>query len=359
MVQNTIHATYTETYDLNTILNELNILGIHTPQAPALKFMFKGFFEQYKKFKILGCNFRLVCASQQSLDPTLIGTGDGQIAARDVLNPILFKACTGEHINALLDQVYNASQEQNVGTYGASVSQHLDSGTRALNAYYAMLADDSFRREHPQRGLTVMGLKPMVHRVVTTQPFKWEGAGDFGGPYIEPTTTSPDASDNVKGFGGISGSSTYSADPVNRTVFLSNGMTDLPWMDTAFSHVAAFTNGSGQDAGNAKAMNLVQKIPRVYMGVLVLPPSEQMQLFFRMQIVWHIAFKDFRPCMDLLPVSAPDAINTDDAGALGLVDGVNRTYFNLYHSASKLDKEFGSFDANGLEGVETVNEKVN
>lgn len=176
MVSNTIHATYTETYDLNTILNELNILGIHTPQADALKFMFKGFFEQYKKYKILGCNFRMVCASQQSLDPTLIGTGDGQIAARDVLNPILFKACTGEHLNALLDQIYNQNEEQNMGTYGASVSQHLDSGTRALNAYYSMLADDSFRREHPQKGITVMGLKPMVHKVVTTQPFKYTGS---------------------------------------------------------------------------------------------------------------------------------------------------------------------------------------
>lgn len=355
MVSNTIHATYTETYDLNTILNELNILGIHTPQAPALKFMFKGFFEQYKKYKILGCNFRMVCASQQSLDPTLIGTGDGQIAARDVLNPILFKACTGEHLNSLLDQIYNQSEEQSMGTYGASVSQHLDSGSRALNAYYAMLADDTFRREHPQKGITVMGLKPMVHKVVTTQPFKFTGSTTPAQTDRPAITTSGSAVD----FGGISGSNTYTSDPVNPSVFVSNGMTDMPWLDTAYSHVATFTNSSGSTSESAKAMNLVNSVPRVYMGVLVLPPSEQMQLFFRLQIVWHVAFKDFRPCMDLLPVAAPDAINTDDSGALGLGDGVGRTYFNLYHTASKLDKEFGSFDANGVDGVESVLEKVN
>lgn len=69
MTSNTIHATYTETYDLNTINGELSLLGIHTPQSKSLKRMFHGFFEQYRKVKILGCNLKMVCASTQRLTP--------------------------------------------------------------------------------------------------------------------------------------------------------------------------------------------------------------------------------------------------------------------------------------------------
>lgn len=370
MVNNVIHGTYTETYDVNTIQDELSILAIHTPQAPSLKRMFHGFFEQYSKFKILGCNFKMVCATRQDLDPTLAGSGTGQIDPRNVLNPILFKACTGEHINALCDQIYNKTEEQQVGTYGGSVSQHIVNGTDAtlaINSYYSLLADDSWRKEHPQRGITVMGLKPMVHKVVTTQPFKWNVSdkssgvsGADGNPAIGDPASN--GNDRVGGFGGISGSKDFTTDPVNPTVFVSNGMTEMPWLPTSYSKVSTYVDGSGASQGQDKNEILISNIPRVYMGCLVLPPAigGTGNLYFRIQIVWHILFKDFRPVQDILAVAPAAAINSDDQGVYqdGLAD-YNRTYWNMYHSSSKLSQDYGSFDTAGIDNVTEVNEKVN
>lgn len=364
MVHNTIHATYTETYDLNTVHEELSLLAIHTPQANTMKRMFHGLFEQYKKFKILGCNFRMVCASQQALDPTLVGFENGQMDPRDVLNPILFKACTGESMNALLDQIYNRSEDAVVSgsNLGHSVDQHLDSQSVSRNAYYSLLADDSFRREHPQKGITVMGLKPMVHKVVTTQPFKWNVAGASATQSDRPVITSGaslTASGSVYGFGSQSGSSNFATDPVNSTVFVSNGLTEMPWLDTSFTKVHIFNSDSGATVGQAKATSLVANVPRVYLGVLVLPPSMALNLYFRLQIVWHIAFRDFRPAQDLLPVLAPGPIDTDTDSLDGTDLNAMNGYFNMYHTPSKLAKDFGSVDTTGVEDITVVNEKVN
>lgn len=371
MVNNTIHATYTETYDVNTLLNELSILAIHTPQAPALKRMFHGFFEQYRKVKVLGCNFKMVCATRQDLDPTLAGSGAGQIDPRNVLNPILFKACTGEQINVLCDQIYNRSEEiapTNAYVSG-SVGQHIASGDEAINAYYSLLADDSWRKEHPQRGITVMGLKPMVHKVVTTQPFKWSvmsGSNSVYGigterPSIGDDPGTIDDNSSGFGFGGQSGSKNASTDPVNPSVFVSNGLTEMPWLDTSYSKVSTYTDGAGQTSNFRKNYLLASNIPRVYMGCLILPPSigeNSANLYFRIQINWHILFKDFRPVQDLLALNVPDPINSDEVGiyAEGLDDN-EHTYFNMYHTASKLQKDYGSFDTAGIESVEKILEK--
>lgn len=365
MVSNTINATYTETYDLNTAIGELSILGIHTPQADSLKYMFKGFFEQYKKYKILGCNLQMVCATQQSLTPDLVGLEAGQVDPRDVLNPILFKACTGENLNVLLNQIYN-SQESINNSSSSSLDQHVDNHTYGINAYYSLLADDSFRREHPQKGLTVMGLKPMVHKVVTTQPFGWSGDNfsGFSTPLITPGTpdTSPSSGASV-GFGGVAGTKNDSnVVQRNPQIFVSNGMTDMPWLDTVYDGLGYSISGTTVSANaNVKQGMLINSVPRVYMGCIVLPPAILQRLFFRMQIVWHIQFKDFRPACEIGPIGGSGLDSHDGLGLGGITSGTgNRVYWNLYHSATdaNLTKVNSSFDSNGLSEITTVNEKV-
>lgn len=350
MVMNTINATYTETYDLNTAIGELSMLAIHTPQAPALKQMFKGFFEQYKKYKIVSASLRMVCASQQSLTPAEIGLTAGSVDPRDVLNPILFKACTGEGINILLDQIYNRSEEINTTQPNSSVGQHVDTRADAINSYYTLLADDSWRKTHPQAGLTVDNLRPFVHKVVTTQPFKWSGVKGTGvpdRPMVNPSTDGL-GQQYASGFGGASGSKT-GADSTNPSVFVSNGVTDMPWMDT----VVKGTMPLGVDypaGGNVPAYVTISNVPRVYMGVIVLPPAILQRLFFRMQIVWHIQFSGFRPAYEVGPLTAQDVVESK-----GMVPLSNEgTYFNIYHNPTTLSSSKSSFDANGVAEVSEV-----
>lgn len=368
MVNNTIHATYTETYDVNTLLNELSLLAIHTPQAPSLKRMFHGFFEQYSKFKILGCNFRMVCATKQELSPIEAGSEAGQIDPRNVLNPILFKACTGEHIDSLCDQIYNRSEEvASAGAYGngGSISQHIDSSDNAIRSYYSLLADDSWRKEHPQAGITVMGLKPMVHKVVTTQPFKWNVAIGPGSnadvPRVTPSGSTPNSNpDYPISFGSQSGSKNIETDPVNPSVFVSNGLTEMPWLDTSYTALVQYRDNEGAPTTQQKASKLCANVPRVYMGCLILPPSigaNSANLYYRIQINWHVLFKDFRTVQDLMPITA-DGVFVDDPDQVSMQSlSAYKTYFNMYHTASKLQKDYGSFDTAGVESVDKILEK--
>lgn len=365
MVNNVIHATYTEMYDLNTINGELSMLAIHTPQSGSLKRMFRGFYEQYKKMKVLGCNFKLQCPTKQELTPLDVGVATaGKIDPRAIMDPILFKACTGEGMNTLLDQIYNAGET--LGNYG-SVDQHRTTDSYQIAAYRSLLADGSFRQAHPQVGMTVMGLKPMVHKVVTTQPFKWSSAlrpSGIENPHITGVTTPGGADGHVYGFGGQSGSKTDTTDPVNPTVFVSNGLTDMPWLDTAFSKVHDYSNDGGTTTvGTAKAYTLQTSIPRVYMGCIVLPPSPPdsgVNLYYRLTMVWHILFKDFRPAQDLMPIVAKGNFDESEDEQITAQDLSNSgyTYFDLYHTSSKLTNDYGSVDTTGVESIEKTLEKV-
>lgn len=376
MVMNTVNATYTETYDLNTAIGELSMLAIHTPQANTLKRMFHGFFEQYKKYRINSCSLRLVCASQQALTPDLVGLEAGQVDPRDVLNPILFKACTGESINILLDQIYNNSQTI-ANTRSGSMDQHVDTRDVAISAYYQMLADDTWRKEHPQRGLVVTGLKPMVHRIVTTQPFKWVGTRGIAStgnnsisdrPQIQ-SSQSVETVQNSYGFGGVAGGNTdASMLSVNPSVFVSNGLTDMPWLDTAVTRSG--TVGTAEDEtsitpSQVPMVRTINHVPRVYCGCIVLPPAILQRLFFRMQISWSVSFRDWRPAQDLGTLGVYD-FNLDESNNRLASDSVSdSTYWNMYHNpttAAKLPtgdigKEESSFTTNESAEVTQIMEQ--
>lgn len=364
MVNQTINATYTETYDLNTAIGELSMLAVHTPQAPALKRMFHGFFENYKKYRINGCNIRMVCASQQALTPDLVGLGEGQVDPRDILNPILFKACTGESINILLDQIYNAGDSELVNSDTGSLAHHATTRSSAQLAYYQMLSDDTWRKEHPQHGLMVSGLRPMVHKVVTTQPFKWSGAKSANSNVAVDSQPRIAPNGSAVGFGSPSGS--FVSDVTNPTVFVSNGMTDMPWLDTAVVRSITVLDDEGGDPVSVKSKLMINDVPRVYMGCIVLPPAQLQRLFFRMQISWSVSFRDWRPAFEYGPLDSSNAEFDPVKPFPGMVDaatGNTDTYFNLYHSASAkssdgaFGKELSSFTTTEETEVETVMEQ--
>lgn len=333
MVNNVVNATYVETYDLKTTIGKITIMGIHTPTALSLKKMYKGFFEQYKKIKINSCDIVGVCASTQSLTPNEVGMEAGKTSPREVLDPILFKACTGENLNLLLDQIYG-----NTGNDFGSIHR-IESATDA-DRYYAMLADDTFRKFHPQGGVRVSSLRPFVHKVATTQPFKWEVAKtDRPGVGSISSTAGVDNSTQSVGFGGSNGTPGQAA-----SVFISNGLESMPWIETTYEGTEDIVDGEGA-TDTVTSTVLAANIPRVYCGVLVLPPAEYTSLYFRFQVRWHVSFKDFRPAYEIGPLGS--AVGETDIGFSS-----SNLYFNLYNVASKLDAEYGSFDVNGAESAE-------
>lgn len=362
---------FSEVYDMNTTLDAMTIIALHTPQAPALRKMFKGHFINYKKYKILSANIRIGCASTLPLSPDQVGLEAGEVDPRDVMNPMLFKACTGENLNALLNQIYNKTTErQDVdGNISSSVGEHKITNASERKAYYQLLSDPTWRKAHPQQGLFIKNLKPYVHKVATTQPFKYtglqraSGAGLTEAPMISGSAD-PESAGTVNGFGAPSGKeidANGAFNAVNPSVFVSNGVTPMPWLDTAVVR----TQGSYEDLklGNTQVNAIINNIPRVYMGCLIMPPAVSTKFYMRMVIDWAIAFKDWRPAYEIGTIENITLL--DNYG--GFIDGDTNneytTYFNFYHDTenSKVMEENGinfkdesSFTSNGLDSSEMV-----
>lgn len=328
MVNNVINATYAETYDLKTTIGKVTLMGIHTPTALALKKMYKGFFEQYKKVKINSCDIAGVCASKQSLTPNEVGMEAGKTSPREVMDPILFSACTGENLNLLLDQIYGSGGND----YG---SLHRIESEADVGRYYTMLADDRFRQFHPQGGIFVSNLKPFVHKVATTQPFKWE---NFQTNIPNIANAGGASGGAARYFGGSDGSNVGTP-----SVFVSNGLEPMPWIETTYE-----ANETPVEGAAVVSTVLAASIPRVYCGVVVLPPAEYTSLYFRFTVRWHISFKDFRPAYEIGPLD--EAVFEEQKGMNGGPTGP--LYYNLYNVASKLDSEYGSFDVNGADSAD-------
>lgn len=354
---------YTEVYDINTKLNSMTMLGIHTPQASALKKMFKGHFINYKKYKVIGCDIKIACASTLPLNAEQVGLESGEVDPRDVMNPMLFKACTGENLNALLNQIYNASQEESDELKNAigSISEHINENVPSMRAYYQMLSDPTWRKAHPQAGITIRNLKPYVHKVVTTQPFKYTGIGAENGdgtPRIQATV----ANANAAGFGGPSGvemtntsNPTGTFDGANPSVFVSNGIAPMPWLDTAIPQTVTALGATVGDSAalvTKEAQWFINSVPRVYCGCLIMPPGVTTKFYMRMLIDWKIAFKDWRPAYEIGNIGSMQIVDTYNG--ITPVDATTNytTYYNMYHDTetkNRMEDEQSSFTSNGAE----------
>ena len=58
MVTNTIHATYQEVYDVQTVPDQISVIGIHTPSGAIPGTLLDGFWKMYKKVRYKGCSFQ-------------------------------------------------------------------------------------------------------------------------------------------------------------------------------------------------------------------------------------------------------------------------------------------------------------
>lgn len=354
---------YSEVYDLNTTVGSMTMLAIHTPQANALKKMFKGHFLNYKKYKILGCDIKIACASQLPLSPDQVGLEAGEVDPRDVMNPMLFKACTGENLNALLNQIYNKSTERQdmFGESQGSIGEHKITNVSERRAYYQLLSDPTWRKAHPQQGLVIRNLKPYVHKVATTQPFKYVGNNPThdGRPRIS-------ANAYVSSFGSPSGKEIDANgewDVTGSSVFVSNGVTPMPWLDTAVPQIQKEVYEGAEEANDTQVNWLINSVPRVYMGLLCMPPAVSTKFYMRAVFDWKVAFKDWRPAYEIGSINQME-IGDNENGMVSPGDSVGwTTYFNYYHDADnkalmeqndETCKDESSFTTNGVDDSEMV-----
>lgn len=330
MATNYANATYTEVIDLQTVADQQSIIGIHTPIGISPYVRLRGFFQQFRKFKYNGIkSLVMIPAAQLPVDPLgltgVVGTTD-LMDPRDSLNPILFHGCHGENLTNVLDEIYGYVSSPVAGTgavassVGNNVSPSADefrhSASLDMSQYYSKLTDSSWRKFGIQQGVKLSNMRPLVWQVAQNMPMLPSfSPTDFtnNSQYIHRGVIDDMQADTTTGdlsYTPISNSGSIVEPAVPRQYVeimpnfvdgelgarsaykqqFTNRMTTLGWMPTSYDN--------GQTTGGATVTQTI--LPRLFMGVLVLPPAYNVEQYFRMVITHSFSFKEFTSSLSLM-----------------------------------------------------------
>lgn len=290
MVNKYINATYQEIYDISTTPDKVTIIGIRTPSGSVPQKMLAGLWKQFKSVKYNGCDFVMRATARQPLDPLQVGTESGtKMDMRDIQNPILFRGCHGESLGSILNDLM-AIDSGGHGFTGDSLDiDSADLDATVENFYYQCLTDMSWQKSMPENGFARNGLHPLVYGLSANFQVNDSGSDDYAtfdetvGDMRNVTTADGDhiASPNMGTLTRANGAVVASG---GRRIF-SHDLQPLGWFDTE--------NRAGGTGLNPSPN---ARIPRVYMGVLMLPPSytDGIRQFFRIVMTHYFTFKDFR-----------------------------------------------------------------
>lgn len=313
MATNYVKARYQEIYDFGTQAGKTTILGVHSPTGNKVQEMLGGFFRQFRKYRYSGCTVTMVPAAQLPADPLQVSFEAGALTIdpRDMLNPILFHGAHGESLNEALNLIYNTSTDEMID--GPSVKEIRDqfsiSSWGSENAYYSALCDPSFKKFGIQSGAKV-NLRPMVHPVVLNHAMLPSASGvEFDNTSVH-TEWDSDAVGSLSGMqsaiegGGIGNiaevSGAEATSHVPRRMFTS-GLRPLGWLNTT-----QFASPLNVPAGatNKNWFLSYTYIPKIMMGVFILPPSYTQEMYFRLIINHYFEFKDFSTALSYSPDGA-------------------------------------------------------
>lgn len=310
MASQKVFGSYQEIIDLHTEANHVSAIGIHTPTGDTPRKMFKGYFDQYKKYKYLGASITLVPAARLPADPMGVSyNSTGQVEGtamdpRDALNPIMFHGCHGDDMGAILNTLYGNDSSISDSLDG------LDGGAKSIidlvgaslwvnmeRLYYKALTDKTWKKANPMSGFKKGNLRPLVYSLATNRqimPYDGSPAGlnvlSQGG---DPTTQYVEDED----------SDTWAPVRANNLQFFTPRLTRLGWMETRNVHAVAKSGIPGIDTPGdipefvAQALDTTitpAEMPKIYMGIILMAPAYGVEQYYRMIVNHRFAFKDFR-----------------------------------------------------------------
>lgn len=317
-------VTISETYDLSTKVNKMSLVAIHTPKKEIIQRLYPGLCMNYKYCHIDGIDVALASASVLPASPDQLGLDVDDIAPQDMFNPILYKAVSNDSFSTLearIQMIARGATDPAVLTSGqmADIAKDDVTGqTDDFGVYYSLLSTpDGFKTAHPQRGLAMRNLVPLVFE-------KYYNIGE-----------NANAIQNVGSVPALgAGSGTSGSRPItvqNATVYEMRGRPHrMPRFNTTYitvpvgSDVNTAASGSGtRDSGMVDAplntqVNMATILP-VMCGVILLPPAKRTLMFYRLHVRVRISFSEVRPITDVASFSgmasaiAPVAYHTDYA----------------------------------------------
>lgn len=308
-----VTVSISETYDLHTQVNKMTMIGIHTPKKELIQKSYPGLCMNYKYFRIKSVDVALSTAQQLPLGVDQIGLDAGQIRPQDMMNPILYKAVSNDswstleyRIKGIIDQgVISHSGYATVPVSGDMADAENDGCTGIADehgVYYALLSNrDGFRVAHPQNGLRMKGLRPIVFQKLYSDAIN-----------TTKSNVSSDQTPSIIEYNGGSGTS-FSPHIVkvsNQPVEMRGRAVPMPRMNTTYltginpgwnaSNMSYQPNGMG-DGNPVNMQSEMPDIPPVMLGAIILPPVSATTgiLYYRMVCRAYIEFTDVRPISDV------------------------------------------------------------
>lgn len=294
----TMFRTYTETYDMNTESGAPTILGIHTPIGKEPYNFLKPCFDMYRKFKYLGCDVTIVNSAHLPVSPEAYGieAGLSNVDPRDTLDPVMFRGCHGDEMGAVLNSMYGGMTSNIFKLSGLDKEK----STILESFYYTALGDPSWRKSPIQKTLKINGLHPIVYQMATQMQIAPSGS-DVGG-YYENTMSTYGTKDGANGrvSSGVNSNhpafvvnpafiediTTGTAKKLDPVSMFTNRCGPLGWLDT--KQIIGNSSISNTDADN------ITCLPKIFMGILMLPPARLAYNFLRVIIRHKWVFRDYR-----------------------------------------------------------------
>lgn len=339
MATRKVRASYQEIIDMHTEADHVTAVGIHTPTGDFPHKMFKGYFEQYKKYKYLGCSIKFIPLARLPVDPLQVGFESGeQMNPVDLANPILFHGCHGDDLGVILNTLYGNDDGISDSLVGLDGGENYPLDVQGLylrgfmeRLYYKALTDKSWKKAHIQRGFQKSGLRPLVYSLATNRQImpslalgedvKTLDSDEFGDPVWD-----------IEHQGDV-----HRLPVENRMQLFTPRLTRLGWMDTRNvittpTVIDPVTDVDDEPGAILKALNSEMnyaQLPKLFMGCILLPPSTSpngFKQYFRVIINHYFAFAQFRGIS-----FQPDALEVP-------------TYWNKNDSEDLFDMEDGHFN---------------
>lgn len=299
-----VTVTVSETYDLSTQINKMSLIGIHTPGKSLIQKSYPGLLMNSKYISIDKIDVTLAAVSTLPISPDQVGLDVNDIAPQDMMNPILYKAVSNDSMSNIEARLHGLGYNGGDKVTGSMVDATDDAVTGLsdeFNVYYSLLSNrDGFRIAHPQQGLQMKGLVPLVFE-------KYYNVGTF-------VSTSENIDGGIpEGDDATAAADRYpviNADQNGATLGYANVQSmrgrphKMPRFPTTYV-TSADTASSGRQPngmGNGVPYNGQISMPDilpVYLGLIIMPPAKRTIMYYRMVVRAYLTFTEVRPMSEI------------------------------------------------------------
>lgn len=287
-------VSISETYDLHTIVDKMSVICIHSPRTDLIAKTYPGLVMNCRYWRVTGIDVTLSTAQQLPLGVDQIGLDTGQIRPQDMMNPILYKAVSNDSWSTLegriMGMLSSGGTAPLTGSMATVENEHVTGIADEHGIYYSLLANsDGFRIAHPQQGLQMKNLVPLVFEKYYTHGENYTAISDSA-----PGLTT--SNDNVLQISQIPAGALRGRPhpmPKLNTTYITGAQVGTAGAAFQYNGI-----GNGLPANSQISMPVIQPVA---CGAIILPPVSATTgiLYYRMVVRAYIEFTDIRPITEI------------------------------------------------------------